>query len=60
MLVPQTAEAAFFHPSILARLSFPAQHKMAVYLPFFLPAMLPVVVGLLREVKRALWGTKAG
>lgn len=49
----QTAEAAFFHHSILAQLSFPAQHKMAVYLPFFLPATLPIAVGLLRESRRA-------
>lgn len=56
-LVPaQTAEAAFFHHSILAQLSFPAQHKMAVYLPFFLPATLPIAVGLLRELRRARRG----
>lgn len=52
----QTAEAAFFHHSILAQLSFPAQHKLAVYLPFFLPATLPLAIGLQREAKRALRG----
>jgi len=35
----------------LAQLTFPLQHKLAVYLPFFLPVSLPLIVGLLKEVK---------
>lgn len=43
------AEAAYAHPSILARLSFPQSHKLGVYLPLFLPALIAIAQGWLRE-----------
>jgi hypothetical protein len=43
------AEGAFFHPSILSLLYFPSDHKLAVYLPLFLPALLPLVLAAMRE-----------
>jgi len=43
------AEGAFFHPSILSLLYFPSDHKLAVYLPLFLPALLPLALTAMRE-----------
>ncbi len=48
------AEAAFSHPAVLTQLSFPDSHKVGVFMPFFLPALLPVVVALAVEVRRSL------
>lgn len=46
------AEEAFSHPSILAQLNFPDQHKVAMYLPLFLPAGLAILMALGKEAKR--------
>mmetsp|Transcript_17677 Transcript_17677/g.46359 ORF Transcript_17677/g.46359 Transcript_17677/m.46359 type:complete len:129 (-) Transcript_17677:303-689(-) len=46
-----SAEAAFSHPAILAQLSFPESHKLGVYMPLFFPALLTVMLALLREVQ---------
>jgi len=43
------AEEASSHPSLLARLYFPGEHKLAVYLPLLLPSLLPLVLAVLRE-----------
>lgn len=48
----QMAEEAFQSPSILAQLSFPISHKLAIYLPFFLPVSLPIIVNTIRELRR--------
>ena len=45
------AEKVFFEESILSRLYFPDDHKFAVYVPYFVPVMLPLLVGLVREGK---------
>jgi hypothetical protein len=45
------AEGAFFHPSILSLLYFPSDHKLAVYLPLFLPTLLPLALAALREAR---------
>jgi len=45
------AEDAFEHPTLLARLHFPAEHKLAIYLPLLLPALLPLFLALLREAR---------
>jgi phosphatidylinositol glycan class S len=36
------SEEAFFHPTMLSMLYFPDDHKMAVYIPYFVPVLLPV------------------
>lgn len=41
-----TAEMAFSHPSLLALLYFPDDQKYAVYIPLFLPVMIPVFLSL--------------
>lgn len=45
------AERAFFHPSILSLLYFPGDHKLAVYLPLFLPSILPLLLTAMREAR---------
>lgn len=40
------AETAFSHPSLLALLYFPDDQKYAVYIPLFLPVMIPVLLSL--------------
>jgi phosphatidylinositol glycan class S len=40
------AEAAFSDPSLLALLYFPDDQKYAVYIPLFLPVMIPVLMSL--------------
>jgi len=46
------ADAAYLHPSVLSQLNFPDSHKLGVYMPYFLPASVPLVQGLAREARR--------
>ncbi|KAI5295430.1 GPI transamidase component [Ascosphaera acerosa] len=46
------AEKGFFDKSMVAQAYFPDEHKIAVYLPFLGPVGVPLVIGLLKEVKR--------
>ena len=45
------AESAFFHPQIISLLYFPAEYKLAVYIPLFLPTLFPLFTGLMWDVK---------
>lgn len=45
------AESAFFHPDILSLLYFPSEYKMAVYIPLFLPTLMPILTGLAWDMK---------
>lgn len=47
----ETSEFAFTHSSLLALLYFPDDQKYAVYIPLFLPVMIPVLMSL-RGVKK--------
>ncbi|KAJ2778094.1 GPI transamidase component [Coemansia javaensis] len=40
------AEAAFFDPTMVSMLYFPDQHKLAIYMPYFLPVALPVLAAV--------------
>ncbi|XP_070527343.1 GPI transamidase component PIG-S [Cardiocondyla obscurior] len=40
------SEAAFSDPTLLALLYFPEDQKYAVYIPLFLPAIIPVILSL--------------
>jgi len=42
----EMSEFAFTHPSLLALLYFPDDQKYAVYIPLFLPVMIPVLMSL--------------
>ena len=45
------AERAFFEKSMVGQLYFPDEHKIAVYLPLLGPVGVPLVIGLLNELK---------
>lgn len=45
------AERAFFEKSMVGQLYFPDEHKVAVYLPLLGPVGVPLLVGLLNELK---------
>ncbi|KAK4142880.1 phosphatidylinositol-glycan biosynthesis class S protein [Dichotomopilus funicola] len=45
------AERAFFEKSMVGQLYFPDEHKIAVYLPLLGPVAVPLVMGLLNEIK---------
>ncbi|KAL2194104.1 phosphatidylinositol-glycan biosynthesis class S protein [Corynascus similis CBS 632.67] len=45
------AERAFFEKSMVGQLYFPDEHKVAVYLPLLGPVAVPLVMGLLNELK---------
>ncbi|KAI1845508.1 hypothetical protein JX266_008366 [Neoarthrinium moseri] len=45
------AERAFFEKSMVGQLYFPDEHKIAVYLPLLGPVGVPLVMGLLNELK---------
>jgi len=45
------AERAFFEKSMVGQLYFPDEHKIAVYMPLLGPVAVPLVMGLLNELK---------
>ncbi|KAL7620128.1 GPI transamidase component [Parahypoxylon ruwenzoriense] len=45
------AERAFFEKSMVGQLYFPDEHKVAVYLPLLGPVGVPLVIGLLNQLK---------
>ncbi|KAG0035105.1 hypothetical protein BGZ81_000659 [Podila clonocystis] len=47
------AETAFFDPTMVSMLYFPDEHKYAIYMPLFVPISVPLVMALLRELKKA-------
>jgi phosphatidylinositol glycan class S len=53
-------ERAFFEKSMVGKVYFPDEHKVAVYLPLLGPVGVPLVMGLVKEVKRLvkLWREK--
>ncbi|KAG9785195.1 hypothetical protein KCU88_g2563, partial [Aureobasidium melanogenum] len=46
------SEKAFFDKSMVGQVYFPDEHKVAVYLPLLGPIGVPLIVGLLKEIKR--------
>ncbi|KAL4973183.1 phosphatidylinositol-glycan biosynthesis class S protein [Aspergillus desertorum] len=48
------AESSFFEKSMVGQMYFPDEHKVAVYLPLLGPIGVPLVLGLLKEVKRVV------
>ena len=47
----EAADRAFFHPSIMAEHSYPVQHMVAMYMPYFLPVTIPLLKGLYLEAR---------
>ncbi|XP_050309642.1 GPI transamidase component PIG-S [Anthonomus grandis grandis] len=48
----KNSEEAFAHPSLLALLYFPDDQKYAIYIPLFLPVMIPVIMSLAQITKK--------
>lgn len=44
---------------MVGQVYFPDEHKVAVYLPLLGPIGVPLVVGLMKELKRLIAGWKA-
>jgi GPI-anchor transamidase subunit S len=55
----QDSEKAFFDKSMVGQVYFPDEHKVAVYLPLLGPIGVPLLVGLIREVKGILTRLRA-
>ena len=53
------AERAFFEKSMVGQLYFPDEHKVAVYLPLLGPVGVPLVMGLLNEIRAWIKRRKA-
>ncbi|KAL4750429.1 hypothetical protein BDW72DRAFT_203950 [Aspergillus terricola var. indicus] len=53
------AERSFFEKSMVGQMYFPDEHKVAVYLPLLGPIGVPLILGLLKEVKRVVARWKA-
>ena len=51
LIAEAEAERAFFEKSMVGQLYFPDEHKIAVYLPLLGPVGVPLVMGLLNELK---------
>ncbi|KAB8298770.1 hypothetical protein EYC80_000945 [Monilinia laxa] len=47
----EAAEKAFFEKSMVGQVYFPDEHKVAVYLPLLGPVGVPLVMGVLKEVR---------
>ncbi|KAI1321623.1 GPI transamidase component [Mortierella claussenii] len=46
------AETAFFDPTMVSMLYFPDEHKYAIYMPLFVPISVPLIMAVLRELKK--------
>ncbi|KAF4549733.1 GPI transamidase component PIG-S-like protein [Elsinoe fawcettii] len=46
------AEQAFFEPSMVGQVYFPDEHKVAVYVPMLGPMAVPLIMALLKELKK--------
>lgn len=53
------AERSFFEKTMVGQAYFPDEHKVAVYLPLLGPIGVPLVVGLIKEMKRIVAAWKA-
>ncbi|KAF4983532.1 hypothetical protein FZEAL_1067 [Fusarium zealandicum] len=50
-IAEEEAERAFFEKSMVGQLYFPDEHKIAVYLPLLGPVGVPLVMGLIKELR---------
>jgi len=46
------AEDAFFHPSLVSISYSSNEHYFAIYMPFFVPVLLHVLLAAIKELKR--------
>jgi phosphatidylinositol glycan class S len=45
------SERLFFDPNMLPQLYFPDEHKYAIYVPMFLPILVPILTGIFGEFR---------
>lgn len=50
-IAEEAAEKAFFEKSMVGQVYFPDEHKIAVYLPLLGPVGVPLLMGVLKEIK---------
>ncbi|OAA36830.1 Phosphatidylinositol-glycan biosynthesis class S protein [Metarhizium rileyi] len=50
-IAEEEAERSFFEKSMVGQLYFPDEHKIAVYLPLLGPVGVPLILGLVNEIK---------
>lgn len=48
----ELAEQAFFDPNMVSMLYFPDEHKYAIYMPLFVPISVPLIMAVIKTVKR--------
>lgn len=53
------AERSFFEKSMVGQVYFPDEHKVAVYLPLLGPIGVPLMISLIKELKRIVADWKA-
>lgn len=53
-IAEKEAERSFFEKSMVGQVYFPDEHKVAVYLPLLGPIGVPLIIGLVKELKRML------
>jgi phosphatidylinositol glycan class S len=46
-----SAEEAFFDKTLVSLLYFPSEHIYAMYMPFFVPATIPILAAVVEKVK---------
>lgn len=52
------AESSFFEKSMVGQVYFPDEHKVAVYLPLLGPIGVPLLIALIKEIKRFFTGLR--
>ncbi|RDL31005.1 putative realted to GPI transamidase component S (Phosphatidyl inositol glycan class S) [Venustampulla echinocandica] len=50
-IAEEAAEKAFFEKSMVGQVYFPDEHKVAVYMPLLGPVGVPLVMGVVKEIK---------
>jgi len=59
-IAEKEAERSFFDKSMVGQMYFPDEHKVAVYLPLLGPIGVPLIIGLIKELKRVVVEWKKG
>lgn len=50
-IAEEEAEKCFFEKSMVGQVYFPDEHKLAVYLPLLGPVGVPLIMGVIKELK---------
>lgn len=47
----RNAVKAFFDPTMVGMMYFPDEHKLAIYVPLFVPLLFPLISRFFKEIK---------